>query len=132
MQEILGRERRRRWSEDEKAAIIAESFRPGVSVSWVARRHGVSASQLFNWRKAARARTESIAPSPDLIPVVISAARSGSPAPLEETLEACEAAPSRVGEARIEIAFPNGRRLSAPAGLDRRLLDQLIASVARG
>lgn len=53
MQEVLGRERRRRWGDDEKAAVIAESLRPGVSVSWVARKHGVSASQLFNWRNAA-------------------------------------------------------------------------------
>lgn len=131
MQEILGRERRRRWGDDEKAAIIAESLRPGVSVSWVARKHGVSASQLFNWRKAARVGGASKEPS-DFVPVVISAARSAPAAPFEELPEAHEAAPAGAGEARIEIAFPNGRRLSAPAGLDRRLLDQLIASVARG
>jgi transposase len=132
MQEILGRERRRRWSDEEKTAIVAESFRPGVSVSWVARRHGVSASQLFNWRKAARVESASIAPAPELIPVVISAARSEPPPPARERLEESAAISSGAGEARIEIAFPNGRRLSAPAGLDRRLLDQLIASVARG
>lgn len=132
MQEILGRERRRRWSDEEKAEIIAESFRPGVSVSWVARRHGVSASQLFNWRKAARLEKALIAPPPDLIPIVISAARSEPPTPAREKLEESDAIFSGAGEARIEIAFPNGRRLSAPAGLDRRVLDQLIASVARG
>ena len=132
MQEILGRERRRRWSDEEKAAIVAESFRPGVSVSWVARRRGVSASQLFNWRKAVRQVEGSAARSPDLIPVVISGARSEPPAPPSEGLEESAAISSGAGEARIEIAFANGRRLSAPAGLDRRLLDQLIASVARG
>ncbi|MBX9741280.1 MAG: transposase [Beijerinckiaceae bacterium] len=128
MQEILGRERRRRWSDEEKTGIVAESFRPGVSVSWVARRHGVSASQLFNWRKAARQASTPESPATDLIPVVV-AAPSGAPD------GACEAA-NETGhahvDARIEIAFPNGRRLSAPAGLDRRVLDQLIASVARG
>jgi len=129
LQEILGRERRRRWSDEEKATIVAESFRPGVSVSWVARRRGVSASQLFNWRKAVRQVEGSAARSPDLIPVVISGARSEPPAPLSEGRDECRSASS---EARIEIAFANGRRLSAPAGLDRRLLDQLIASVARG
>ena len=129
MQEILGRERRRRWSAEEKAEIVAESFRPGVSVSWVARRRGVSASQLFNWRKAARQESAAVAPSSDLIPVVVAAARSEPPAPLSERRK--EFRPSSAfGEARIEIAFPNGRRLSAPAALDRSLLDQLIASVA--
>lgn len=129
MQEILGRERRRRWSEAEKTEIVAESFRPGVSVSWVARRHGVSASQLFNWRKAARVESAAVALSPDLIPVVVSAARSEPPASQSERWEERDAANV---DTRIEIAFPNGRRLIAPAGLDRRILDQLIASVARG
>lgn len=45
--------RRRAWSEDEKAAIVAESDRPGTSISAVARRHGLSASQLL-WRRLAR------------------------------------------------------------------------------
>lgn len=38
--------RRRTWSDDEKAALVAESERPGTSISVVARRHGLSASQL--------------------------------------------------------------------------------------
>jgi transposase len=126
LQEILGRERRRRWSDEEKVAIIAESFRPGVSVSWVARRHGVSTSQLFNWRKAARQASAPASPTAGLIPVVV-AAPSGEPAgPCEAANEAGHAPV----DARIEITFPNGRRLSAPAELDRRLLDRLIASVA--
>ncbi|MFZ5618843.1 MAG: IS66-like element accessory protein TnpA [Pseudomonadota bacterium] len=122
MQEILGRERRRRWSDEEKAEIVAESFRPGVSVSWVARRHGVSASQLFNWRKSARSSLATAAP--DLIPVLL--------APAGEARSSHGENVSARIEARIEIAFPNGRRLLAPAGLDRSLLDQLIASVACG
>lgn len=54
--EILSVERRRKWANETKAAIIAESFRPEYSVSFVARRHGVSPSQLFAWRKATRER----------------------------------------------------------------------------
>lgn len=46
--------RRRTWSDEEKAAIVAESDRPGASISAVARRHGLSASQLFTWRRLAR------------------------------------------------------------------------------
>ena len=45
---------RRRWSEDEKQAIIAEALRPGVNVSAVARRHGITPNLLFRWRKAAQ------------------------------------------------------------------------------
>lgn len=51
--EILGPERRRRWSREQKAAIVAETYEPGVSVSAVARRHGIAPSQLFQWRRLA-------------------------------------------------------------------------------
>jgi transposase len=47
-------ERRRRCSVEEKAALIRETYEPGMSVSLVARKHGISASQLFNWRKLER------------------------------------------------------------------------------
>ena len=43
--------RRRRWSAEEKAAIVQETYAPGMSVSLVARRHGVAPNQLFRWRR---------------------------------------------------------------------------------
>lgn len=49
--EVLGRERRRRWSSEEKLAMVRESFEPGQTVSLVARRHGINPNQLFHWRK---------------------------------------------------------------------------------
>jgi transposase-like protein len=53
--EILnGVERRRRWSEDEKARIIEESFASGTKVSDVARKYGVSRGPIFAWPKEAR------------------------------------------------------------------------------
>ena len=51
---ITGTGRRRRWSGDDKARILFESLQPGVNVSEVARRHGLSPQQLFAWRNAAR------------------------------------------------------------------------------
>ena len=42
---------RRRWSESEKLQIVAESYAPGTSARAVARRHGLSAPQLFAWRR---------------------------------------------------------------------------------
>ncbi|WP_202906735.1 IS3 family transposase [Pseudomonas amygdali] len=49
--ELLGQERRRRWSTDQKLAMVRESLEPGQSVSVVARRNGINANQLFLWRK---------------------------------------------------------------------------------
>ena len=46
--------RLRRSSVTEKAALVRQTYEPGMSVSFVARQHGVGASQLFNWRKLDR------------------------------------------------------------------------------
>ena len=51
---ITGTGRRRRWSAETKAQIIAESFTGEASVSEVARRHGLRPQQLFGWRHYAR------------------------------------------------------------------------------
>jgi transposase len=52
---ITGTGRRRRWSSDDKARIVAESLEPGANVSEVARRNGLSPQQLFAWRRATHA-----------------------------------------------------------------------------
>ena len=52
---ITGAGRRRRWSSEDKARIVEESLASGVSVSEIARRHGLSPQQLFAWRRQARA-----------------------------------------------------------------------------
>jgi transposase len=44
-------QRRRRYSLDEKMAVLAEAAQPGMSISYVARRHGISPSLLFGWRR---------------------------------------------------------------------------------
>ncbi|HCN5304274.1 TPA: IS3 family transposase [Escherichia coli] len=51
MIDVLGPEKRRRRTTQEKIAIVQQSFEPGMTVSHVARQHGVAASQLFLWRK---------------------------------------------------------------------------------
>ena len=43
--------RRRRWSAEGKAAIVQETYAPGMSVSLVARRYGIAPNQLFTWRR---------------------------------------------------------------------------------
>ncbi|WP_407239548.1 IS3 family transposase [Escherichia coli] len=54
MIDVLGPEKRRRRTTQEKIAIVQQSFEPGMTVSLVARQHGVAASQLFLWRKQYR------------------------------------------------------------------------------
>ncbi|ENM7331015.1 IS3 family transposase [Escherichia coli] len=51
MIDVLGPEKRRRRTTQEKIAIVQQGFEPGMTVSLVARQHGVAASQLFLWRK---------------------------------------------------------------------------------
>lgn len=51
---ITGAGRRRRWSEEEKARIVVESFAPGAIVAEVARRNDARAQQVHGWRRDAR------------------------------------------------------------------------------
>ena len=49
--EVLTTVHRRRWTVAEKVQLVQESLQPGMNVSYVARRNGLSPSQLFRWRK---------------------------------------------------------------------------------
>ena len=48
---ITSGQRRRRWSVEEKAAIVQETWAPGMSVSLVAPPHGIAPNQVFSWRR---------------------------------------------------------------------------------
>lgn len=48
---VTSTERRRKWSSEEKKAIIQETYQIGMSVSLIARKYDISPSQLFNWRR---------------------------------------------------------------------------------
>ena len=48
---FTGRERRRRYTANEKLALVDATMQPGMTVSAVARLNGVSASLLFKWRQ---------------------------------------------------------------------------------
>src|ERR671920_2305058 len=65
---ITGVGRRRRWTDEEKAWIVAESLDPTTSVSAVAPRYGLHASQLFTWRQ--RLTTPAARDAPPFVPGV--------------------------------------------------------------
>src|SRR4051812_39902703 len=71
---ITGVGRRRRWMDEEKAWIVAESLDPASTVSAVARRYGLHPSQLFVWRQQLAAPTAREAP--EFMPVVITEDRA--------------------------------------------------------
>jgi transposase len=48
---ITGVARRRRLTTEQKLAVVAETMQPGMSISYVARRHGLSPSLVFRWRR---------------------------------------------------------------------------------
>jgi transposase len=48
---ITGVARRRRFSTEQKLAVVTETMQPGMSISYVARRHGLSPSLVFRWRR---------------------------------------------------------------------------------
>src|SRR6202011_5582942 len=97
---ITGQRQRRRWTAQEKARIVAESFEQGANISDVARRNGVARGLLTVWRHKLAAAAGANAPG--FVPVRI--ASEGSAA------MACE--PGRVAAANTrlqEIASPPGQ-----------------------
>jgi transposase len=71
---FTGTGRRRTWSAEDKARIVAESVTSEESVCAVARRHGLSPQQLFGWRREARQPAASIETSAALfVPAVVEA-----------------------------------------------------------
>jgi transposase len=79
---ITGVGRRRRWSTEEKAQIVAESLDPATTASAVARRYGLHVSQLFTWRQQLQrsALTAGTSGAPGFVPVLLA---EDSPVPAE-------------------------------------------------
>jgi transposase len=75
--EVITRpEKRRRWSADEKQAIVAESVMGAASIAAIARKHGIGTGQLYLWRHqflkpqpAACFAQVAVSPAPDPLPV---------------------------------------------------------------
>ncbi len=116
---VSGPSGRRRWPEHVKAEIVLESYRDGVSVADVARKHGISGPQLHAWRRAAR---DGVLPMLDddmlgLVPVVVSAGDDDG---------------SDGDEPREEgplVLVVDGVRIIVPLNFDADHLRRVIASV---
>lgn len=80
---LTGPERRRRWSLEEKARIVAESLAPGAVAGVVARRYDIHPNQLYGWRRELRLAGTATVQDPGFVPVTVVAAPSvagdGSP-----------------------------------------------------
>ena len=132
--EILnGVERRRRWSEDEKARIIEQSFTPGAKVSDVARKHGVSRGLIFAWRKEARVNGLAIPAVPRLIPVQLATSSplpsSVMPAPLAQTPPPVRSTGRKAG--MIEIDLGGSKRVRVDANVDADALGRVLDVLGR-
>lgn len=68
---FTGAGRRRDWSTAQRTAIVAESYSGSDTVCGVARRHGLSPSQLFTWRRLARRELAAAAEPALFVPAVI-------------------------------------------------------------
>ena len=112
MVEIFRGQARRRWSEADKRRLVAETFGPGATVHGVARRSGVSPSQLFAWRKSVRAGPEIERTVPALPSVPGFAAVEIAPATPPAV---ADVVPAPSGLIEIELAGGDRVRISGAA-----------------
>lgn len=117
---LTGPGRRRSWSDDEKARIVAETAEPGAKVTEVARRWQVSPQQVFDWRRQARRALVSATPTagPSFVPVV-----AELPAPAPEAATAPVRQPSSI---EVKLA---GAVLRIAPGTDEALLTTVLRAI---
>jgi transposase len=95
---FTGSGRRRSWSAEDKARIVAESTAPGANVSAVARRFGLTPAQIFRWRRTFALADRTPSPALSFAPVVVE-----------------EQKPAAAASGVIEIEL-KGAKLRVPAG----------------
>jgi transposase len=128
---ITGVARRRRWTAEEKAALVAESLEPGINVSALARRRGVARGLLQTWRRAAMREATDRAGM--FVPLRSEDAALGADSD-QPTLTTASAAPSDVtaaaGAGMIEIES-GGLRVRFSGQVDAAALHVVLAHVGR-
>jgi transposase len=129
--------RRRQWTPEEKAALMAEVEAEGGQVSVVAQRHGMSKSLLYNWRSARRetgltARARAVPPAEFVHLGVVADASGQGPMMPTTTGAVCPrgtglALAERVGV--IEIDLPDGVRVRVDSGVNEKVLGRVLSAV---
>ena len=123
---ITGRERRRRWSLEDKLRIVAETHEPGARVTEVAARHEVYPGLLFSWRRQAREGVLAPPPPATFVPVRIAAAEPSRALAAGVTVPATPGGP-----VLVEITLPNGCQLRIDQHVDPRALRRIVATLRR-
>jgi transposase len=117
---ITGAERRRRWSLEQKQAIVAESVAPRASPTVVARKYGLNTGQLYTWRRQMLRRVPAIAPAGFArVEVVEEPARLASPTSVTPA----------VRSGLIEVVLPGGASVRVDACVDERALRRVLAAL---
>jgi transposase len=110
--------RRRRWSFEEKLRIVEESYQGHRQASATARRHGISSSLLFGWRRAfVEGDPGGVDVVPDLVPAVV----LPDPGPSSE--------PATGG--RMEIVIGGDHRVIVNADVDGPALARVLGDRLR-
>ncbi len=121
--DILGRERRRRWGEEEKLEIVLSVGVNGASVTQVAQRHDVTRQQIYTWRHELKKKgLLSVLPEALFLPVEFDR-------PMELAMPAVATHVEAARPAQIELQLGNGRCLRFDPALDAVTLAQLIRAV---
>jgi transposase len=123
---------RRKWTPEEKAALLAEVEAEGGRVSVVARRHGISNSLIYNWRAAWKAAASLRAPEPvEFVPIGMLGRASDETAALPASADHATA-PSGLRQDRaglIEIEFPDGIRVRVDAFVNEKALSRILRAM---
>jgi len=131
--EIVARvERRRKWTIEEKAALLAEVEAEGGKVKLVARRHRMSESLLYNWRsawKAAAAATIGSSGAVAFVPLGVLGEAGGEASAALLPAEPPRLHPHEDKVGTIEIALPNGARISVDALVSEKALSRVLRAM---
>ncbi len=113
MVEVVRRgERRRRWTEEDRARILTEAMAPGAIASHVARRLGVSSGQFYTWRKAMLPRATPCGGKSELAKADFAEVRLSAPPPKPST-------PLPISSTGVmEITLPGGALIRVDAAVD--------------
>ena len=121
--DVVDSGRRRRFSDEAKLAIVAESYRGPKQVSATARRHGITRFQLNSWRKAQREGRLGGSSVDGFVPALVV---PDSRARLEPSVPAVPVQHPPRGLGRMEVVTANGRHVIVDRDVDVDALLRII------